>query len=87
MAGCSQLYALLTDSKPYVGNDSRPMDRDPTYGRIDADIQRHVDRMKPESLATRVALENTFQNYRNRNGCRHPLHIGMESCLHRHAHG
>lgn len=39
---------------------------DPTHGRIDMDIQKYVDEMKPKSLAQRVAIENTIQDHRDR---------------------
>lgn len=39
---------------------------DPTYGRIDKDIQDQVEGMNPRSLGQRVAMENTIQNKRNR---------------------
>lgn len=38
---------------------------DPTHGRIDEDIRRHVDGMRPTSLGQRVALENTLQRLRD----------------------
>ncbi len=38
---------------------------DPTYGRIDFDIQDYVEEMEPKNLAQRVALENTLQDRRN----------------------
>jgi hypothetical protein len=34
---------------------------DPTYGRIDFDIQDAVDAMQPRSLEQRVAMEDTLQ--------------------------
>ena len=39
---------------------------DPTWGRIDRDVQEYVNRMEPESIGQRVAIENTLQNKRNR---------------------
>lgn len=39
---------------------------DPTYGRIDRDIQERVDAMGSTTLGTRVAIENTLQNRRDR---------------------
>lgn len=41
---------------------------DRTYGRIDRDIQEQVDAMQPESIAQRVAIENTLQARRDRSG-------------------
>lgn len=38
---------------------------DPTYGRIDRDIQQLVDEMHPRSLGSRVAMENTLQQRRD----------------------
>lgn len=38
---------------------------DPTYGRIDMDIQRAVDEIGPKSLGQRVAMENTLQARRD----------------------
>lgn len=39
--------------------------RDPTYGRIDPDIQEMVDEMNPPTLGSRVAMENTLQARRD----------------------
>jgi hypothetical protein len=38
---------------------------DPTYGRIDPDIQRAVDEAQPRTLGERVAMENTLQARRD----------------------
>jgi hypothetical protein len=35
--------------------------RDPTYGRIDRDIQEAVDEWGPRDIGQRVAVENTLQ--------------------------
>lgn len=40
--------------------------RDPTYGRIDRDIQEAVDEWGPASTGQRVAVENTLQERRDR---------------------
>lgn len=42
--------------------------QDPTHGRIDRDIQEHVDRLiePSESNAVRAAMENTLQAKRDR---------------------
>lgn len=42
------------------------MSADPTHGRIDRDIQEQVDAMHPRSLGSRVAMENTLQERRDR---------------------
>lgn len=39
--------------------------KDPTYGRIDPDIQALVDEMNPRTLGSRVAMENTLQARRD----------------------
>lgn len=49
----------------YPNKNGRPVRRDPTYGKIDRDIQWSVDDMRPVSLGQRVALEDTLQNKRN----------------------
>jgi hypothetical protein len=48
------------------GPDNGVVWHDPTWGRIDRDIQQLVDEMEPESLGQRVAMENTLQERRNR---------------------
>lgn len=40
--------------------------RDPTYGRIDRDIQEAVDEWVPRNIGQRVAVENTLQEQRDR---------------------
>jgi hypothetical protein len=51
----------------YPSRDGSPIKNDPTYGRIDRDIQWRVnDRLMPTSIAMRVAMENTLQDKRNR---------------------
>lgn len=45
----------------YVANDGQPAVTDPTYGRIDADLQRTAEKLAPRSLGERVAIENTLQ--------------------------
>lgn len=52
----------------YVANDGLPVRTDPTFGRIDPDIQQAVEAMKPASTGSRVALENTLQARRDRGG-------------------
>lgn len=41
------------------------MSMDPTYGRIDRDIQEAVDAMEPSGIGPRVAMENTLQARRD----------------------
>jgi hypothetical protein len=55
----------------FIDNNGAVTGKDPTHGRIDADIQCHVEMMqrldrKRYTVGTRVALENTLQNMRDK---------------------
>lgn len=59
---------------------SRAKRHDPTHGRIDFDIQEHVDRMQEADgviypIAQRCAIENTLQDRRDRG--RMPDHLAV----------
>jgi hypothetical protein len=57
---------LLRDIFMAAGPVATPTEpADPTYGRIDHDIQRAVDALAPKSIGSRVAMENTLQARRN----------------------
>lgn len=48
----------------YPRHDKPPSLRDPSHGKIDRDIQWHVEAMRPSTLAQRVAMEATLQTRR-----------------------
>lgn len=54
------------DAGTFPGNHGQRVDRDPTHGRIDRDIQERVNEMQPTTLGERVALENDLQGRRDR---------------------
>lgn len=66
----ARLRARLSKPPRYVGNRGDLMRRDPTYGQIDADIQRQAAELldDPTDLGRRVAIENTLQARRDRRG-------------------
>lgn len=48
----------------YPSNSSYPVRWDPTYGRIDRDIQWSVQDLLPRSIGERVVLEERLQEKR-----------------------
>lgn len=51
--------------EPWVWPDGTPVRVDPTYGRIDPDIQQAVEDLNPPGIGERVAWENTLQARRD----------------------
>lgn len=58
------LYALGERTQLYPDNRGHCITRDPSYGRIDADIQWRVDAAGPSSLVERVVMETHLQSRR-----------------------
>lgn len=59
-------FRRLLRARTYPNRFGRPVRKDPTYGRIDRDVQWHVQDIGPSSLGQRVAMENTIQRSKDR---------------------
>lgn len=65
LAGGPVLITALNAAQAVDDEDPPAAWCDPTYGRIDRDIQDYVAAMHPTDIGQRVAIENTLQDRRN----------------------